>query len=448
MPTGTNRRTFLRTAALAGAGAAFASEAAAAKKPRKKKPLAKPVSPNEKLNIGIIGVWGRGRSNLNGVKGENIAALCDVDANNLARQAKAFGQAKQYKDWRKAVEQKDLDAVVISTADHHHALCAIAAMKRDLSVYCEKPLGHTVQEARLVRETYVARKGKIATQMGTQIHATENYRRVVELVQAGAIGPVREAHVWCSRRGPGGGLPQGEQPVPGHLDWDIWLGPAPHRPYNGKYLPGNLTWNRYWDFGNGTLGDMGSHLIDLPFWALGLRQPLTVEATGDPTPASPHTCSKWLICTWEHPARNQAPPVKLTWYDGIKMPKSPPGFDLTKNKYRGIGVMFVGDGGTLVADYGKHTLLPAEKFKTYQRPEKKIPKSPGHYNEWLHGCKTGAPTLCNFDYSGMLIEHNLLGNVAYRTGKKLQWDPKSLKATNCPEADQYIRREYRDGWTL
>jgi predicted dehydrogenase len=210
-------------------------------------------------------------------------------------------------------------------------------------------------------------------------------------------------------------------------------------------MPGNLTWNRWWDFGNGTLGDMGSHLIDLAFWALKLRDPLTCEAQGDPTPASPYTNPKWLIIRWEHPARGDMPPVKLTWYDGIQRPESPEGFDL--NTW-GLGVLFIGEKGMLLADYGKHFLLPEDKFKDFQRPEPSIPRSLGHHQEWIHACKTGEPTLCNFDYSGKLIEHNLLGNVAYRTGKKLDWDPDRLEARNCPEADEYIRREYREGWVL
>ena len=434
MTSSSNRREFLKGAAIAATGFYVAGTAAA-----------QSSSPNEKLNIGIIGVSGRGGSNTNSVRGENIVALCDIDENRLAGAAGRFPKAKTYVDWRKMLDQKDLDAVVVSTADQVHALASCWAMRRELSVYCEKPLAHSVHEARTVRETYNKHKDKIATQMGTQIHATENYRRVVELVQSGAIGPVREAHAWCGRRGPGGGLPQGEQPVPKHLHWDLWLGPAPFRPYNKSYLPGNLTWNRWWDFGNGTLGDMGSHVIDLPFWALKLRQPLSVETKGDPTPASPYTNARWMVINWEHPAIEDRPAVKLTWYDGIQRPKVPTGQNLSK---WGLGILFVGDKGMLLADYGKHILLPEEKFKDFKRPEPSIPKSLGHHQEWIHACKTGEPTLCNFDYSGMLIEHNLLGNVAYRAGEKLQWDAENLRAKNCPQADQFIRRKYREGWTL
>ena len=430
-----SRRRLLKNTALAGVGVWVSGTGSTARS----------ASPNEKLNIGIIGVNHRGRANMNSVSSENIVALCDIDETYLAEAAKKHPKAKTYVDWRKMLDQKDIDAVTVSTADQIHALAGNWAIHRDISVYCEKPLAHSVYEAHTVRETYLKHKDKVATQMGTQIHASGNYRRVVELIQSGAIGPVREAHAWCGRYGPGGGLPEGEDPVPPHLHWDLWLGPAPWRPYNKRYMPGNLTWNRWWDFGNGTLGDMGSHVIDLPFWALKLKHPTTVEVEADPTPASPYTNAKWMVIKWEHPATDERPALKLIWYDGIKRPESPEGFDL--NKW-GLGVLFKGDKGMLLADYGRHVLLPEAKFKDFQRPEPWIPPSLGHHKEWIHACKTGEPTTCNFDYSGLLIEHNLLGNVAYRTGKKLHWDPKTLKATNCPEADRFIRREYREGWTL
>jgi predicted dehydrogenase len=433
------RRELLKSAMLSAGGLALAGCTASNRKPV----MVTAGSPNEKLNIGIIGVNNRGKNNLEGVQNENIAALCDIDARYLREASQKFPKARTYQDWRKLLEQKDLDAVVISTADQVHALAAVTAMKLGKHVYCEKPLAHSVHEARVVRETYLGCKSRIATQMGTQIHATENYRRVVELVKGGAIGPVREVHVWCNRVGPGGELPKGGLPVPDYLAWDLWLGPAPYRPYNPDYLPGNLTWNRYWDFGNGTLGDMGSHLIDLPFWALDLREPTAVEAKG--SPVSPVTNPRWLISTWEHPARGDRPALKLTWYDADKRPESPPGIDL--NGW-GIGVLFVGDNGKLVADYGKHILLPKTDYRSFEPPQTAIRPSAGHYEEWIRACKTGSPTLCHFDYSGMLIEHNLIGNVAYRVGKRLEWDAKNLKAVGCPEADQYIRRDYRKGWAI
>jgi len=427
----TNRRAFLRNTTLAGMGFWVAGSSRRAES----------RSPNEKLNIGVIGVNHRGAANRKSVGTENIVALCDVNEEYLAKASQEHPKAKTYVDWRKMLDEKGIDAVTVSTTDHTHALASIMAMQRGMGVYCEKPLAHTVEEARRMGEVY--RQTKVATQMGTQIHATDNYRRVVELIQSGAIGPVREVHVWCGRIGASPKRPTGEQPVPEGFHWDLWLGPAPWRAYHSDYLPGCVRWEQRWDWGNGCLGDMGSHLIDLPFWALKLRHPLTAEAEG--SHRSEESYPNWLIARWEHPARGDMPPVKLHWYDGIQRPKSPEGYDL--NKW-GKGILFVGDEGMLLADYGKKILLPEKKFKDFQPPEAWIPSSPGHHEEWLQACKTGSPTLCNFDYSGALIENNLLGTVAFRVGKKLQWDAKKLKATNCPEADRYIRKEYRPGWEL
>lgn len=426
-----HRRDFLKKTTLAAAGFWVTSHSV----------LSQSKSPNEKLNLGIIGVNNRGKANLKGVQSENIGALCDVDDLYLAEAAKQFPKATTYTDWRKLLEQKDIDGVVISTADHTHAPASVMAMKLGKHVYCEKPLAHNVFEARVVGDTY--RKSKVATQMGTQIHAGSNYRRVVELIQGGAIGAVREAHVWCGRVSGPGTRPKEGQPVPKNLNWDLWLGPAAFRPYHAIYMPGNLTWNRWWDFGNGTLGDMGSHLIDLPFWALNLRHPTSVEAEGPAV--DPEINPAWQIIRWEHPERNGRPGVKLVWYHGGKHPDLANGLD-PKKWFNGIA--FIGDKGTLLANYDQRVLLPEERFKDFKAPEATIAESRGHYLEWIHACKTGAPTLCNFDYSGALIENNLLGNVAFRVGKKLQWDPVKLVAPNCPEANQYIEREYRKGWTL
>ena len=321
-------------------------------------------------------------------------------------------------------------------------------MLNGLHVYCEKPLGHCVYEARLMRETYVKMKKEkgIATQMGTQIHATDNYRRVVELVQSGAIGNVTEAHVWCNRKSSQKEPPSKDIPTPAYLNWDLWLGPAPYRPYRKGYMPGNLTWNRYWDFGNGIIGDMGSHLIDLPYWALDLRHPTTCEA--DAPKAHPVIYPTKLKVTWEHAKRGDGPheqACKVIWYDGNSKPSSLLGVNVSKF---GIGCLFVGDKGMLLADYGKRILLPEEKFKGFTAPEPTIPKSRGHHAEWIHACKTGEPTLCNFEYSGRLIEHNLLGAVAHRVGKKLTYDANTGSCPNAPEAAQFIKKKYRKGWEL
>jgi len=430
----TNRREFLKSSALTGAGLWVAGSCA----------MAQNRSPNEKLNMGIIGVHSRGAANMKAVASENIVALCDVDERYLAEAAKRYPKAKTYVDWRKMLDQNNIDAVTVSTTEHTHAPASVMAMKRGKHVFCEKPLAHSVHETRVMRETY--RQTGVATQMGTQIHATENYRRVVELVQSGAIGPVREAHVWVHQgiEGPRS-RPKESQPIPDNLDWDLWLGPAPQRPYHSCYFKRrSISWQNWWDFGNGALGDMGSHLIDLPFWALKLQSPTTVEAEG-PLPVRPETYPDCLTVRWEHPARGDQPPVKLVWYDGNQRPESPEGVDLGKWHK---GIMFVGDKGTLLADYGKWILLPEAEFKDFEPPKPWIPPSPGHHQEWIDACKTGSPTLCNFEYSGSLVEHNLLGTVAFRVGKKLEWDPENLKARNCPEADQFIQPPYREGWSL
>ena len=406
-------------------------------------------SPNGKLNMGIIGSGGRGGANLNGVKAENIHTLCDINRKTLEAVQKRFKGAKTTTDWREVVSNPDIDAVVISTADHHHAPAAIAAMRAGKHVYCEKPLAHTVQEARWMQEEYAKAKGKIATQMGTQIHAGGSYRRAVELIQAGAIGRVKEAHVWCSRsiRDVEQAVLE-KQAVPDYFDWDVWLGPAADRAYNeGYWKGGNLNWNRRWEFGNGVPGDMGSHLIDLAWWALKLRHPTQISSQG-PAPDS-IGAAPWQEITWQHPDD-----VKVVWYHGPEGMKRRSevlqpmvGKDTVIMKW-GIGVAFVGENGVLVSDYGKNVLSPSSKFKDYQRPQQSIEPSAGHYNEWLKACRGEGETLCNFDYSGSLIEHNLLGNVAHRAGQTLEWDAKNFKITNDAAANKLLTKEYRKGWEI
>ena len=414
----------------------------------------------EKLRLAIIGAGGRGGANAGGVAGEQIVVLCDVNQSALDAGKARFPDAKTFRDWRELMDDTSIDGVVISTADHHHALASLHAMRAGKHVYCEKPLAHTVFEARLVQEEYARRRGKIATQMGTQIHASGNFRRVVELVQAGAIGTVTEAHVWCSRSiHPVDVAELVSQSEPDSFHWDAWLGPAARRPYNAGYWQGgNLNWNRRWDFGNGVLGDMGSHLIDLPFWALKLKWPKTIHSQG-PEP-DPVQCPPWQEVTWEHASREadgpQSAPVKLVWYHGPEGMKRRSeslqprlGQDTSLNDW-GIGVAFVGDGGVLVADYGKLVLSPADKFKDYRLPAGAavIPPSPGHYAEWIQAAKGGGESLCNFAYSGALIEHNLLGNVAHRVGTKLEWNAEKFEASNEPRAREFLTKPYRDGWSL
>ena len=426
-----HRRDFLKTTSLAGAAAAFGvwSEL----------PAAESKSPNEKVSIGCIGTANQARFSIDNCANQNIVALCDIDDNFLNNAAKQFPQARTYNDFRKLLDAgKDIDAVIVATPDHIHAPASIWAMKLGKHVYCEKPLTHSVAEARLAAET--AATQKVATQMGTQIHAGGNYRRVVEIIQSGAIGKVTDVHVWVGKGWGGGDRPKETPDVPKNLHWDLWLGPAPERPYHSTYLPAN--WRRWWDFGGGTLGDMACHFMDLPFWALGLRHPTTIEAEGPPV--HPETCPLGLIVRYQFPARGEnQPATKLTWYDGHMIPK-----EVAGHAVPGAGVMFIGDKGQMFADYGGYRLLPEDQFKNFQPPPKSIVDSIGHHAEWLKACRDGSPTTCNFDYSGALTESVLLGNVAYRTGKKIEWDAKTLTATNCPEAARLVRRDYRPGWTM
>ncbi len=439
-----NRRRFTRTL-LTAAGAVGMAPA-----------ILRGQNLNQKLNIAIIGAGGRGGGNLESVASENIVALCDVNQKNLDRAAMKFPAARKYTDFRKLFEHpREFDAVVVSTCEHTHAFATMLALHQRKHVYCEKPLTHNIWEARKIREA--AAKAKVVTQMGIQIHATENYRQVVELVQGGAIGPVHEAHVWVSRawgwqseadaKRHGDIVwvvdrPTESQPVPEGLDWDLWLGPAPARPFHSVYFPGPK-WYRWWDFGNGTMSDLGSHWNDLPFWALKLQAPLTVAASGPPP--HPEIAPASMSATYEYGARGTLPPVQLTWYQGEMKPEI--------WKSGGIpqwdsGCLFIGTKGMVLADYSKHVLLPEKDFQGFKRPAPTIPRSPGHHEEWLRACKNGGPTSANFEYSGWLTEANHLGNVAYRVGKKLQWDPKKLRATNAPEADHLIHRQYRKGWKL
>jgi predicted dehydrogenase len=433
------RRAFVRNVAWAGSGLIILSD------PRS----VRGVPANEKLNIAGIGVSGRGGDDIQGVAGENLVALCDVDDAHAAKTFEKFPAARRYKDFRKMLDEVHgrIDAVVVGTPDHTHAPAAVMAMKLGKHCYCEKPLAYSVYEARIMAE--VARDKKLVTQMGTQIHAENNYRRVVELVQTGAIGPIGEVHVWmgANLKGPAQptdmsqpDAPKEQPPVPPTLDWDLWLGPAAYRPYSPAYAP--FQWRYWWNFANGQLGDFFCHYCDLAFWALKLRYPTTVEAQG---PVHAESAAKWTIARQEYPARGELPPVTLTWYNGGGYPA----FLRERNiPAWGSAVLFIGSQGMLIADYTKHQLLPQEKFADFQRPDPFIPNSIGHHQEWIQACKTGGPTTCNFDYSGALTEAALLCNVALRTGKKLTWDPKSLKATNCPQADALLRREYRKGWTL
>jgi len=413
---------------------------------------------SQKLRLAVIGCGGRGGHNLQQMMGENIVALCDVNEKALNAAGEKHPKAKRFRDYRKLYDElgdNEFDAAVVSTTEHTHAFATLPALQRKKHVYCEKPITHNVREARLITEA--AKSARVVTQMGTQIHASNNYRRVVELIASNAIGPVTECHVWVSRawgrQTPEEAAankdivstqerPTGESPVPEGIDWDLWLGPALARPYHEVYLPGPK-WYRWWDFGSGTMSDLGSHWNDLAFWALQLDAPLAVSAAG-PAP-HPELAPASMSATYEYGARGNMPPVRLTWYQGAMKPEL---YTQKKIPQFASGVLFVGSKGMLLSDYGKHVLLPENDFKDFQRPPQTIPDSIGHHAEWIHACKTNGPTTCHFGYSGRLTEANHLGNVAYRAGKRIEWDAKNLRITNAPEAEKFLTREYRPGWKL
>lgn len=434
-----NRRQFLKTSALSAAALGVSQFPAPL--------IAQAQNANSKLRIGVVGVSGRGAGNiselLNG-SGDvvEIAALCDVDDNNLESHGKNHPNAKRFFDYRTMLDETELDAILISTPDHTHAVAAMAAMKKGLPCFCEKPLAHDVAEIRAMQK--IAKEKNLATQMGTVIHATENYRRVVELIQAGAVGEVNEVHVWCAKGWGGYPEPSKEKfDVPKHLHWDEWLGPAQWLDYNPCYLPGR--WRGYWPFGTGTFGDMACHLMDLPFWALDLQYPKTISATCD-AEISKMCCPLDVECKYEFEVNGKTLP--LTWYDGVRRPA------VIKDKNLAdlfMGVIFVGDEGILEADYGTIRLYPEERFTNYKRPEKSIPPSAGHHREWINSILDGGTTtaLCNFEYSGRLTETVQLGAVSLRAGKiNLEWDAEKMLVTNDKAANDFITTEYREGWSL
>ena len=392
---------------------------------------------SDKLRLGVVGVSGRGGANLSGVQHEEIAALCDVDEGRLDGAMKKHPKAGRFVDFRKMLDEVKLDGVVVSTADHTHAVIGLAAMERGKHLYCEKPMSWSVDESRRMQE--MARSNKLVTQMGTQIHANEPYRRTVELVRAGAIGAIREVHVWVGKAWVGSDRPKATPPVPKGLHWDLWLGPAPARPYHPAYHPAR--WRGWWDFGGGTLSDMACHHMDLPFWALDLDHPTSVEPRSAEQ-VHPESAPRKLEVTWTFPTKGGRPPVALTWYQGGPRPKY---FENGGLPRWGDGTLFVGDKGMMLADYGRNALLPEANFKDYQRPPQSIERSKGHHREWTEAIKGNGTTTCRFDYSGPLTETVLLGNVAFRAGETLQWDAQKM-TTGSAKGDSYIRREARKDW--
>ena len=412
--------------------------------------------PSEKLNIAGVGIGGQGGSDIDSVNSENIVALCDVDDVVSADTMKRYPQAKKYRDFRKMLEkEKNIDAVVVGTPDHTHAVVSMWAIKMGKHVYCEKPLTRTVYEARALGEA--ARQAGVATQMGNQGMAFEGNRLINEWIWDGAIGPVREVHAWSDRPSHNGELfwaqgverPKDTPPVPKTLDWDLWLGPAPYRPYHPAYHP--FRWRGWWDFGSGGLGDMGIHNLAPVFSALKLGAPTSVCASS--TLFNDETLPLASTVHYEFDARGDMPPVTLHWYDGGIIAPRPPELEEDRELNREDGLIFVGDKGKMyVEGWGGHSprLIPEEKMKAYKRPPKTLPRSIGHHNEWIKACKEGTPTRSAFDsFAGPLTEAVLLGTVCVRTGGgRLLWDSANLKVTNSSEANDYLHYEYRKGWTL
>ena len=502
-------------------------------------------APSNKLNIALIGVWGRGTAHYNVMRNENVVALCDVNELRTKEALELFPNAKTYTDWRRLLDQKDVEAVIICTADHHHAFIANWALNRDMHVFCEKPLGISVEEARVVRANYLKRRNKVATQHGTQRHAYPNFERIRELILDGAIGELKTVHSWDSRKLPRPGYPVAEGQPPDFLKYEQWIGPSPYHPYSPQYFGGSLGlnclfWNMYRDFGVGQMGDMGAHTMDLVWNAVDAGAPLAVEVDQEVTDKyDPNICPVRLKATFDHPANGWRGPVQLVWYQGGLKPDSPRSFvDVERI---GNGAIFEGTKGSILADFTTRMILPNNDdgdftyykrrgkgetlplvggtgqptqgaprpraaasgsrpappplpagfkampsadpgpngFATVQFLQNGVPAALGLPNptiaqlknappsagrsgdafqqEWIDACKgkyngvthgTSSKTHCDFDYAGTMIEQMLLGLVAHRAGKRLEYDPATGRVTNSTEANEYLKRTYRPNWTL
>jgi predicted dehydrogenase len=416
-------------------------------------------APSKTLNIAGIGVGGMGAANLRQCEGENIMALCDVDSAYAAKTYAKYPEAKVYKDYRVMLDkEKDIDAVVIATPDHTHAVITMMAMEMGKHIFLQKPLTHTVYEARKITEA--ARYHKVQTQMGNQGHSSEEIRQLKEWLADGVIGHVREVYAWTDR--PVGGRPwsnfavqaisKDTPPVPESLDWDLWLGPVPYRSYHPDYHPSK--WRAWLDFGTGAMGDMGCHILDPAFWALDLGAPTHIQATSthwEPEVQN-QTFPRASIVRMQFPARGDRPPVKLTWSDGRILPPVPPEFS-PGQKFSPSGAMLVGDDGIIL--HGSHgagglKILPEEKMMSYTPPAKTIPRVEGsHEGDWIRACKDGKPASSDFDYGGPLTEMALLGMIAIQVkDQRLEWDSENLRFTNNDAANDLLHINYRDGWSL
>lgn len=432
------RRTFLRQTLAGGTSLPLLTSLIAVPA------IAKTRNPSEKLNIGCVGIMNRGGANVSGVSKENIIAICDIDDNYLEAVGKRFPNAKRFFDYREMVDKMGdkLDGVTVSTADHTHAPIALAFMRRGINCYCEKPIAHTIEEVRAMVQ--VAEEKKLVTQTGIQIHAGENYRRVVEALKGGAIGEIKKAWLWTPAGGRRSVPPAEKEICPKNIHWEQWIGPTLWHDYHSCYLPGS--WRSWWDFGSGRFGDMACHLTDLIYWAVGLAGTLSVKATGsqciDPTIAPVFMEIDYLM-----KRKNSKEPFPMHWTVG-----NPPAI-LKKNGMPEWtqGMMFEGSDGMLLTDYDRNLLFPTEKFDQYKRPTRSIPSSPGHHEEWLQGIRQNNPVipLCPLKYGALLTETAFLGNISYRVGQKeIQWDDKAMNITNVPEANAFLTKKYREGWNF
>lgn len=414
--------------------------------------------PSEKLNVAGIGVGGMGAGDLRQLESQNIVALCDVDHAYAAGTFKRYPRAKTYTDYRRMLDQeKGIDSVVVATPDHTHAVISMACMRAGKHVYCQKPLTHDVREARRLAE--VARETGVTTQMGIQGHSKDGCRLIVEWIRAGVIGDIREVDAWCSlsyypwghaswsSSWEGPVRPKETPPVPDTLDWDLWIGPAVMRPYHAAYHP--RVWRCWLDFGSGMMGDRGAHTLDPVFWALNLGAPTSVEATSCGQTKEKHALA--AVVTYRFPARGALPPVRLTWYEGVRAPRPPALEDGRVMGDREGGVIFHGSKGQLMCGtYGNGPrLIPEARMKDFNPPAATLPRiRTSHEMEWAEASKAGRPAGAHFGYAGPLTEVCVLGNVAKRVDGRIEWDAANLKATGGPKADRYVRTPYRDGWSL
>jgi predicted dehydrogenase len=414
-------------------------------------------SPNNKLNIALIGSYGRALAHYGTLKHENVVAICDVNQSNLAYAIKEFPQATVYEDWRKCLDHKGLDAILCCTTDFTHAFIANWALNRNLHIYLEKPLAITVNEARTVRENFLSKNNKIITQVGMQRHAKPNFNRLKEMIDDGSIGALKEVYAWGNRKLSKPGYLPAAGPVPATLNYDLWLGPSPEHPYNPGYFNGKpgancLNWNMYSDFGVGQMGDMGSHTMDIVWNVIDAQWPESIKSSSSES-FNPEVTPVELTSSFIFPANEQRGKIRVTWFQGGAMPKSPSDWvDLNKI---GHGAMFKGDKGYIVADFDKRILIPnGDKadmtFYTPRSKDELLPDIGNFQQQWIDSCKSHTPlkTACDFEYSANMIETMCLGLVSFRAGKELIYDGQKGCITNDIEANQYLSKAYRQGWTI